>query len=348
VNNPLAKTAIVIVNWNGWRDTLECLESLLRMDSPDYTVIVCDNGSSDGSLERIAAWARGAEPYLPPDGGPLAALTVPPVVKPVSCRLYQRGAAESGGDVQDDPRLVLIQNGANLGFAGGNNTGLRYALRRGGFDYCWLLNNDTVVKPDTLACLINRLRERPGAGLCGSTLLYHDQPERVQALGGAAYNKWFGLSRHIGEGQAVATCKMVEPTVEARLDYIMGASMLATREFLLQVGLLNEEYFLFYEEIDWALRAKGRFQLAYASRSIVYHKGGRSTGSGPQSPSRSETAEYYALQSRLRFTREHYPLCSGTVLLWIGLSFIRYLLCFKWKSARRLARAFKNQLGIRN
>lgn len=265
---------IVILNWNGWRDTHACLESLAGLDYPAYRVVVVDNASTDGSEAQLRAL---------------------------------------------HPGLTLLQSGANLGFAGGNNVGLRYALA-GGADYVWLLNNDTLVEADALTRLVEKMTRDPGLGLCGSTLIYEAQRDRVQALGGARYNRWLGSVRHLGQHQLRAQ-PIDEGAVEAQLDYLIGASLLASRVFLEEVGLLQEDYFLYFEELDWAVRARGRFRLGYAAKSVVYHKEGSSIGGSDRAKTaKSTTADLYALKNRVRFTRRFYPYALPTVYLGLLLA----------------------------
>jgi GT2 family glycosyltransferase len=321
----LGKVYIVIVNWNGWRDTIECLESVLRNDYPAFQVIVCDNDSADGSLDRIRDWAAGRLSASARDGHPLRHLTAPPVPKPIPFVEYDREPAEAGGDVAAaDVPLILIRTAGNLGFAGGCNVGLRHALARADFDYAWLLNNDTVIAPDALTALVARMRERPDAGQCGSRLLFYDAPREVQAYGGATYNRWLAWSRHVG-----AFCPADRPVdvsrIERRLDYVVGASLLVSRSFLLDVGLLSEEYFLYGEEIDWATRGKGRYALAYAHRSIVYHKEGCSTGSSSSPAEKGPLADLYSVRNRLRFTRAYHPLALPTVYLALAIAVLNRL-----------------------
>lgn len=305
---------VALLNWNGWGDTLECLESLFRIDYPDFQVIVCDNGSEDGSVDRLKAWAGGRFELAEPScHRSLASLSFPPVPKPIAYVLYDRGAAEAGGGGSDSSaRLILIESGPNLGFAGGYNIVLRYALARDDFAYIWLLNNDTVVNADALSALVRRMRGKPDAGICGSTLMYYHAPETIQALGGAQYNKWLGTRTAIGAHRP-ASMPVEVAEVEKKMSYVSGASMLVSRGFLHEIGLLGEDYFLYYEEIDWAMRARGRYALAYAPESIVYHKEGGTVGS----PQISARAEYLALRNRLLFTRKRVPIAFPTV--WLGL-----------------------------
>ena len=200
---------------------------------------------------------------------------------------------------------IILQSGANLGFAGGTNVGLRYALTHGA-DYAWLLNNDTLVEPDALAQLVKRMQEKLDAGLCGSTLVYHHDRSKIQAYGGATYNKWLSTSRHLGQDAPRSQEVNVEE-VEAQLDYLVGASCLASKPLLEEVGLLSEDYFLYYEELDWATRAKGRYTLAFAPESIVYHKEGGSIGSSSEGAKKSRLADYYGVRNRLLYTRKHAP-----------------------------------------
>ncbi len=310
------KVAIVLLNWNNWRDTLECLESILKLDYPNFSIILCDNASEDGSLDKVKAWARGERGVVVAADNPLSVLSTPPASKPINYREYTRAEAEKGGDSQEESPLVLVPTGADWGAAGGNNVGLRYALARDEFTYAWLLNVDTVVKSDALKELVQCMASNPKAGLGGSTLLYYHAPDEIQALAGATYNRWLGITRHLEMGQSIHQ-SIDADVITRRLDYIMGASLIVSMDFLKEVGLMEENYFLFFEEIDWVTRARGRYTLAYAPKSIVYHREGRSSGANFKPVARSLTAEFYNFRNRLRFTNKFYPYALPTV--WFGL-----------------------------
>ena len=307
----MPRVYIILVNWNGWQDTIECLESVFRLDYPDYRVIVCDNASTDGSAEQIKSWANGqldvhaANPKLETS-------TKPTVPRPIP---FLETSAHERATLPEDraARLILIHTGSNLGFAGGNNIGLRYALSIGDLQFAWLLNNDTIATPDALSELVRRMNERPEAGLCGSTLLDYWYPNRVQALGGSIYRKWTARSGHIGRGSSQHDLPHPE-AVEQKMKYVIGASTLVRKSFLEDVGLMNESYFLYFEEIDWATRAAGMYSLAYAPRSVVYHKEGASAGTTFERRSRSYTSDYYSSRGRMLFTRKYFPMAIPTVL----------------------------------
>ncbi|MDN5849502.1 MAG: glycosyltransferase family 2 protein, partial [Nitrococcus sp.] len=284
---------------------------VLRSDYPNYHVVVCDNASSDGSPERIRDWAAGRLDTLRPGQPALVKYLRAPLAKPIDCLELTRAEAEAPTPDLPDAPLTLIHTGANLGFAGGNNVALRYALARADTDYVWLLNNDTIVAPDALTRLVERMDGDPGAGLCGSMLLDYDDPNRVQALGGARFNPWLGTHRVIGAGQA-ADAPVDGRWVEASMSYVIGACMLASRRWLEEVGLLCEDYFLYFEEIDWAVRGRRRLRLAVAPRSRVYHKCGATIARADQ----AIATDCLALRNRLRFTRTRLPWALPTV--WLG------------------------------
>ncbi|MFN3345026.1 MAG: glycosyltransferase family 2 protein [Chloroherpetonaceae bacterium] len=304
--NPL-RAAILLLNWNGWHDTLECLESLLNLDYPNFKIILCDNGSSDGSIKHFIAWAQ------------------PHAVS--HCILSRYDAEHTTNTVHE--KLIIIENGANLGFAGGNNVGLRFA-RTQAFEYIWLLNTDTTVKPDALTKLIAEVEANPKIGMCGSTLLYYHAPDTVQTLCGGRINRRTGEPHHIGAFQ-----KFQQPISQAevlkQLDYVMGASMLISRKFLEEIGLMEERYFLYYEEIDWAERAKGKFELGYAPESIVYHKEGRSVGNQPKAY--TATSVYYMTRSRVMFMRKFFPKQLPLVYARLLISVVGQIARGNWQRA---------------
>lgn len=310
-----ARVYVVVVNYRGWRDTIPCLESVLRSHYRDFQVVVCDNGSGDDSLERLERWAAGVEhPSPAAPGDALAPLFEPALPKPVAFARLSRAAAAAGGDETcGAARVVVVDAETNAGFAAGCNVGIRYALARGDAAFVWLLNNDAVVRPEALGALVERLRGRPDAGQCGSRILAYDAPDRAQCLGGVAYDRWWGRITPIGAGQPAAVDVDVA-AVEQGMDYVAGASLMATREFIHAVGLMEERYFLYYEELDWATRGR-RFALAYAHDSVVYHREGRSVRAGGKAAPLSETAEYHGLRNRLAYTRRFFPVALPTVYL---------------------------------
>lgn len=315
---------VVIVNYRGAADTIECLESLLRSALP-IKVVVVENGSGDDSAERLRAWADGRIDAAA-ESTEMAAFSAPPLAKPiplaeVTAGLIGRGARTAALVAS----LTLITSETNLGFAGGNNLGLRYLLADRQLKHFWLLNNDTVVAPDAAMALLSRMMATPRTGMCGTVVRHYWDPDRLQALNGSTYNKFTGNGRSLG-GDQTSNVKYSPQDVADATDFVLGASLGASRDFLSEVGLMQEDYFLYFEEIDWAVRNRKlgdrAFETGFAHGATVFHKAGRSIGSGSVLAKRSAFADYWLARSRLKFTWRHHrwlwPLhwliCWGQVL----------------------------------
>lgn len=162
-----AEVCAVIVNWNGWRDTLVCLESLYALGRPPLRVVVCDNASTDASVDEIGRWMRDH----PSD--------------PV------RGVLSAD----------LLPLARNLGYAGALNEGMLWARARWTPRGFWLLNNDVQAQPGALAALLAAHASVPRAGICGSVLLDWDDPSKVQAVAGR-FRRWLGVGSHATDAPA--------------------------------------------------------------------------------------------------------------------------------------------------
>ncbi|MDQ1351493.1 MAG: hypothetical protein QG657_1796 [Acidobacteriota bacterium] len=277
---------VILLNWNGWKDTLHCLESLLRSDYGDFRAIVCDNMSSDGSLEKIKAWADGKQPAEPEPDEQLKPLVFPVVEKPVPYVEYFRIDAEAGGNLKDENiPLVLIQNGSNEGYSVGNNVGIRYALKRRA-DYIWLLNNDTLVKGNTLKELVYRSESEKGIGVSGSVIYLAWEPSQIQTYGGGTISHFSGRDRFIHSPGPV--------------EYVAGTSLFVKREVFEQVGLLDEGFFFYWEDVDFSRRVmEAGWKLVVAANAVVYHKFSASVGG------QSLKSDLFKVASLTRYFRKH-------------------------------------------
>ena len=279
---------IILVNYNGYLDTIECLESIFSQNYPNVRVIVVDNNSPNGSLSFINEWAYKYSTKINKDSqfhyscskAEIEALNIPTL----------------------QYKLITVQAGANLGFAGANNIGMRYGLACN-CDYFWLLNNDTIINSDTLPKLVQYIKTNK-IGILGSKLCYYDHPDTIQALGGK-YNKFLALSKHIGEG--VKDTGVYSSGVYTNIDYPVGASMFVSKSFIKEVGLLDEDYFLYFEELDWTHRARQKgWSIGTALESTVLHKEGASAGSG-QWRTRSMLSDLLIFRNRFIFMSKFYP-----------------------------------------
>lgn len=288
----MQKVYIILLNWNGERETCDCIASLLDLEYRQFDIVVCDNASEKQSVALLESFcARLLEES-----------------KINSFETVERHLTFRRNHTQ--PRnITLIHTGGNLGFAGGVNVGLVFAAQQGDADYYWILNNDCMVDPQSLSALVLKSESAPATGICGSTLVYAHDRKTVQALGGARYHKFTGASYALGAFQQLGELAVNEAAIEAEMSYVVGASMLVSRQFVEVIGLMDERYFLYSEEHDWAHRAvlKG-FKLAYAAKSVVYHAHGASIGSDAKGG--SPKSLYYLYRSKILFTKKFYPLLA--------------------------------------
>lgn len=327
------KVYIVILNYNNWQDTIECLESLYKATHKNYQIIVVDNKSPNNSMVHIRRWAIGEKRlinYHP--NSQLVYLSQPNIKKPLRYVLYSAedilNFSTHDENNRDKNHLVLIQATENAGFAAGNNLGIRYALSMKDCEYIWLLNNDTVVKPNSLASLVSYANEND-IGIAGSSLFYYHNPKIVQAYGGYV-NSFFGTTKHI----------IQKKTIDKKLSYIIGASMLISRVVLEKMGPLSEEYFMYYEDLDYCFRATNKgFKLGVAIESVVYHKEGGKFGISTNAANRSEFVDLMFLKNRIKF---HRKFLGGGVGLWIGLT-IAFLNRVRRGQIDRIFRVIKDE-----
>jgi GT2 family glycosyltransferase len=338
--NISASAAVILVNWNNWRDTVECIDSLLAQSHRNFHIFVVDNDSGDGSLEHIRAWC--AKPSAE------AAWRNFEGVDRHSARCGAEAVLCRVADRSDRPlppapegcRLSLIRSGSNLGFAGGCNVGIR-AAGLSAFDFFWMLNTDTVVHRDALHALLRRALQDPKVGMAGSTVRYYDAPEKVQALGGAHMSPLHGVSRHLGQGLPLDQIRLDAPGVERDMSYVFGASMFVSGAYIHEVGLMQEDYFLYFEEIDWALRGHGRFMLGYAANSHVFHKSGAS--SSKLMP--LFTAGFY-YRNRIRFMSRYFPQALAATKRRLMIDILYYIAKRRWSHVRLVASVLWNAHSI--
>lgn len=248
----LPKWAIIILNWNNAKDTLECLQSLEKIQYPHFEVILIDNGSSDHSLEKIR---------------------------------------------HQYPDLLIIPHRENLGFAEGNNHGLKAAKERKA-EMILLLNNDTVVAPNVLLAFSKAAQEHPKAAVFGAKIYYYDDPATLWYAGGEVNTKT-GRCFHVGCGQADIEKKY---TQISDTGYACGCALALRESILEKVGFLNPKYFLIWEEIDFCWRIKkAGFSCLFVPQAKVWHKVSSSFIEGNRGP----MWQYYYFRNRILFLKEH-------------------------------------------
>jgi GT2 family glycosyltransferase len=212
---------IVILNYNGLKDTVECIESLQKITYKNYKIIIVDNNSIDNSEEILR---------------------------------------------QKFPNYKFIQTGENLGFAGGNNVGIKHALKANA-EYILLLNNDTIVEKSFLEPLVETAESAKDIGVVGGKIYYNDSGLIWYA--GANLNQYTGKTQHFGDREKDSgQYNNIRET-----GYVTGCLMLIKRSAIEKAGLMDDSYFLYYEETDWNVRIKKLgYRLIYNYNSVIYHK----------------------------------------------------------------------------
>ena len=220
------KVAVILVNWNSFALTFNCIDSLQQMVYRDFDILVTDNGSEDGSGKKLK------EHY---------------------------------------PGLILIESPINLGFTGGNNLGMQYAIENG-YEYVILLNNDTFVKNDSLAVLTTFMDQHHEAGAI-QPMIYFNHDRSLLWNGGSYFNPWLGHTYTVNYNQSL---KPSNSRIK-EVGWISGCAFMTRVSVLKQTGLFPENMFIYYEDVDLSFRIKKLgYQLIYHPDSVIYHIAGMS------------------------------------------------------------------------
>jgi len=256
----MPRVSIIILNWNGWKDTIECLESLYQITYPNYEVIVVDNGSKDNSIEMIRKYCEGE-------------LTVESKFisynhenKPIGIKEFAKEEIESKKDINNlfensylSKKLIIIKNEKNYGFAEGNNIGIEFALNNMA-EYIFMLNNDTVVASDFLEILVAVIEKDDEVGIAGPTCYFYDTPNTVWQAG-IKINWW------TSEIKDIKTRKVEE------VDCVSGCAMLIKNTVFKNISLLDTRFPFGYEDFEFCTRARRNgFKVVNVPDSKIWHK----------------------------------------------------------------------------
>lgn len=271
------RVAIILLNYNGLKDTVECLQSIKRNKYPNYELYLVDNCSNGEDVK---------------------------ILKEQYTSFYDS--------------LIEIKP-KNLGFTGGNNFALRKLKNREDVDYFLLLSNDVITDSRFLSELVKVAEGSPNIGIVGPKIYYYDFDGRKDIIqsAGAKINLWLGIFD--GKGSQQEDKGQLDKISE--VDYVGGSCLLIKRATIKEIGLLDERYFLYFEETDWCLRAKrAGYSILYVPRSQIWHKQGSSMRELPEIPT------YYATRNLFWFEKKFAN--PFQLLLFFGYYFI---IVFPWK-----------------
>lgn len=235
---------IILLNYNNFKDSIETLESLEKINYSNFRIVVIDNYSTNDSYEELKEYSK-------------------------------------------KHKFILLSTDSNLGFAGGNNFGLKYLEDKPG-EYILLLNNDTVVSENFLQILVDSLESNKNAALAGGTIFCHHNQKEIWYASGRIIN-WRGLAVHEfkGEEKNILELGFVRTT-----DFVTGCMLLIRKDVLKHVGFLDEKYFMYLEDIEFNLRVKRfGYNILYVPQSVIYHK--------VLGESKSKFKLYYSVRNRL-------------------------------------------------
>ena len=299
----LPTLGVVVVAFNSTDVILDCIETLLASTGPKIRLVVVDNASSDDTVTLLRDWAAGRADYTPGTDIPF---DVTPLTRPLAMPEVQAGETLGEAELGD---LTLLHAGVNGGFAAGVNRGLEFLAAIPGIDHFWVLNPDSVTPPGSAAAFAAKAAENPGYGMMGGRVCYTEPADQIQIDGGTI-NRWTGVSGNIHLG---ASHKATPPPNAEDLDFITGASMIVSRAFYEAVGGMVEDYFLYYEEVDWAMR-RGALPLLYCDGGLVYHRAGTAIGSPTLGRFASPFSLYFKHRGRMWFVRRFNPI--GLPVAW--------------------------------
>lgn len=281
----ITKVGIVVLNWKRKNDTLECLKSLYGINTQNLNVeIVIVDNASD-------------------DG---------------SMQAFEKLKST------DNLKITIIENDTNLGFAGGNNIGINYAINNN-FDYVLTLNNDTYVHKDFLVNLVECALKNKKAGVVVSKIYFakgfefHKDRYKKQDLGKVIWSAggkfdWdniYGSNRGVDEIDIGQFDKVVDT------DFATGACSLFNIQALKKIGAFNEKYFLYLEDVDLSYRlAKNGWQVLYCPSSVIWHKVSQSSKIG------GELNDYFLTRNRLFFGMKYAKLRTKIALIRESVRFL--------------------------
>lgn len=273
----LPAIGVAIVTFHSSDVILACLDSLFASEGVRLRVAIADNASTDETMALVRDWAA----------------------RHPGVTFEERASDDTRAPAA---ALAIVHSPVNGGYAHGVNLGVAHLLRDPELDLFWVLNPDCEVAPDTARLYCEHGADGQFALMSGRTV-YREGSGAIQTDGGRVH-RWTGVCKSVNAGADPATAALPDPR---SLDYLTGANLVASRRFIERAGPMVEDYFLYYEEVDWAFR-RGDLPLRLVPGAIVYHHGGTTIGSGSVTRRASAFANYFNYRNRIRFMRRHRPV----------------------------------------
>lgn len=275
----MTKVFVVILNWNGWKDTVECLKSIYKLKVKNFElfVVVVDNASTDDSVMQLKKYNKKNK----------------------------------------HKNLKIITCSNNLGYTGGNNVGISYAMKKKA-DFVMVLNNDTVVDPNLIIEFLKTARKYPKVGIISPKIYFakgyefHNNRYKNNELGKVIWSAggemdWdnvFGRNRGVDEVDQGQYDEVEE------VEFATGTCMFLRAQTIKDIGKFDEKYFMYFEDVDLSQKAlKNEWQIIYQPKALIWHKVGRSSAIG------SNLNDYFITRNRLLFGLRYAPSRSFLALV---------------------------------
>ena len=253
---------VILVNWNGWEDTIECLESIIRQDYLNIDVIIVDNNSSDDSVERIRQWSENQGKI---NKSNFLDIFKNNVIGHKRTFIELEKNEISGYKLKrykDEHFVFLLKNDINAGFSKANNLAISFAIGHLETKYIFLLNNDTVLEQNTISRLIKVKSHNPDYSAIQAAIFYYHDPQKVWNLGGKIL-PWAQIKYY----------RELENISIKQINFLSGCALFFEADLIEKVGLLTENFFHGEEDFEFSMRLKQKgIKAGVVFGAKVYHK----------------------------------------------------------------------------
>ena len=294
------KVYIIILNYNGSDDSINCIESIQNSIYKNYKIILVDNNSDDDSITKIVNYLNSSN---------------------LKYDFLNQSCVDS--DENNSDNIIIIKTSKNLGYAFGNNIGIKYALQNDDCDYLWILNNDNIIRENSLLKLIENSNNKT---VYGSKVLKYKNPELIDSIGGVLNPYLLTSGHNFSNTLDSKSAKKVD-----FLDYIHGTSIFFHKDIINSIGYFDETYFMYYEDVEFSLRAKKNgYKLQINQNSVVYHN---IDYKKYKNKDLNLLKNVYSVTNRLRLGRKYFKNRIMFVYIGVLLSFFKRIITFRFKEA---------------
>lgn len=325
--------SIIILNWNGWRDTIECLESVLKSEYENYHVLLVDNCSQDNSPEKIKDWALDKLEHQIESA--LPQFVFPLIDKPTPLwELKTDGSRISGEMLKNDlsaqipaRSIVLVRNHENSGFAAGSNLGIKISDFLFPTEYIFLLNNDAVIEPQAIRILVDYLSHNKEIGAATSAIYAYTEPQKIANLGGKL--TYWGTQSYFTNlnGQKIR-----------KVSFVTGCALMVRKNVLDKFGFFSEKFFFGEEDFEFSMRLrKNNIPMACVAESRVYHKVSASSEKLYQNITRKKFIHVF---NRVIDMKDYFSYPVWVAWKWLILGYSLFWLTVKHRESFSTARKF--------